>query len=65
MGRLGDCETCERQDKRFCVGCQPVLRSDGYFSRTLWTPKPELTVTFTTQIDCSRDWPREGISSIG
>lgn len=46
----GDCQTCERQDRRYCVGCQPMLRTDGSWARTLWTPKPELTITFTTQI---------------
>ena len=47
----GDCKTCARQDRRCCVGCQPTMRTDGTFSRTLWTPKPELKITFMTQIN--------------
>lgn len=63
MNRFGDCETCKRQDRRYCVGCQPMMRGDGSFSRTLWTPKPEMVITFTTQIDDQKHITEKGMTN--
>ena len=48
-GLYGECETCAQSDKRYCIGCQLMRRTDGSFSRTGWTPKP-MTITFTSVV---------------
>lgn len=34
-----ECETCEQYGKRYCVGCMPMLMSDGRYTRTGYVPK--------------------------
>lgn len=46
----GECETCARKSNPYCVGCRPVMASDGSFSRTLYTPY-DGPITVTSQVD--------------
>jgi len=58
----GECETCARRDEPYCVGCQPVMASDGSFSRSLYTPY-DGPITFTSQVDVTTqayDWRQNG-----
>ena len=48
MSRFGECETCAQSDKRYCVGCQPMRRTDGTYTRTGWIQKPGTTITVTS-----------------
>lgn len=48
MSGFSECETCAQSDKRYCVGCQPMLRSDGTYTRTGWIQKPGTTITVTS-----------------
>ena len=49
----GECQTCARKGDPYCVGCQPMMMSDGKYSRTLYTPHNG-TITFTSQIGGER-----------
>lgn len=50
MTRYGECETCAQSDKRYCIGCQPMLRTDGTYSRSGWIAKPGITMTITSLV---------------
>ena len=59
MIRYGECETCAQSDKRYCIGCQPLLRTDGTYSRTGWIAKPVIiTVTslvYPAAAECKKE----------
>lgn len=48
MIRYGECETCAQSDQRYCIGCQPLLKTDETYSRTGWIAKPRITMTITS-----------------
>lgn len=52
-GLYGECETCAQSDKRYCIGCQPMMSSDGTFSRTGWIAKP-MTITVTSVVHANK-----------
>ena len=48
MTGYGECETCAQSDKRYCIGCQRLLKTDGTYSRTGWIAKPGMTMAITS-----------------